>query len=289
MAFQFKTLKDKISEDSIVTLAAAIAFYTAFALPPIIILLMNVLVSLNLNLQEEMLLQIQALAGTEAVDVVSSILSSASERPSLKSVADFWGIGILLFSATIIFAQLQSSLNQVFDVDEKKSTDNIPMIKTLKEIVFRRLICAGMILTFIFVSIVSLMVSAGLSLFADAEQHFWGKILQTFLSLLVFTGLFFSIFKWMPDKKVSMRAALWGGGLTSCLFMIGKVLIGIYLSTAALGSAYGAAGSLVVLFVWVYYSSLIVLFGAEIAHVIEMRYHSTENRSASFSSKAVPA
>lgn len=287
MKFHFSALKEKISEDRIVTLAAAIAFYTAFALPPLILLLMNILVSLNLNLQEEMLIQIEALAGTSAVEVVSAIVSSASETPGLKSVADLWGIGILLFSATVIFAQLQSSVNVIFDVELEQNNKNTPFLKTIQEIVFHRLICVGMLLTFIFVSIVSLIVSAGLSLYADSSQHFWGKLLQTSLSLVVFSVLFFAIFKWMPDKKVSVRSALIGGITTSVLFMIGKFLIGIYLSSAALGSAYGAAGSLVVLFVWVYYSSLIVLFGAEIAHSLELNYSVVERRPLSFSSKAV--
>ena len=166
-------------------------------------------------------------------------------------------------SASAIFAQLQSSLNIIFESEH--FTKQISLKNYLSQFVTRRIICFGMVLTFIFISIVSLLVSGLLSLLASSELEFWMRILQIFGNLIAYSLLFSIILHWMPDTKVSWPASLQGGSLTAFLFMIGKVLIGIYLGHETIGSAYGATGSLMIMLIWVYYSSVIFLFGAEIS------------------------
>ena len=127
----------------------------------------------------------------------------------------------------------------------------------------RRLISFGMVLTFIFISIVSLVVSSLLSLFLPNDLDIWGTLVQSAANLVLLAVLFGAIFKWMPDEEIEKQAIFKGSIITSILFSLGKTLIGVYLGQAAVGSAYGAAGSLIVLLVWVYYSSLIIFLGAE--------------------------
>jgi len=258
-------LKEKLGHDDILTQSAALALYTAFALAPLVILLLTFLSSLGLSLQQQLTSQVRQLMGAEAASVLESIMRNSSEHSA--SAASLWGILVLAVSASVIFAQLQSSLNLIFE-----SKIRLHVELTWKEYIrlylTRRLVCFGMILTFIFISIVSLVISGVLSLFATGHLAFWAKSLQLVGSFLVYSILFAIILHWMPDRKVPWAAAFHGGLITAVLFMVGKVLISLYIGQTAVGSAYGAAGSLVVLLSWVYYSSLIVLLGAEISSIL---------------------
>ena len=187
----------------------------------------------------------------------------ASSQDQSASSANIWGILVLGVSASVIFAQLQSSLNLIFQSGNEAK--EVSMKEYLQQFISRRLVCFGMVLTFIFVSIVSLVISSVLALVFNGQPAFWMQAVQQGGSLLVYSLLFAIILRWMPDRKVPWKAAVRGGLITAFMFMAGKILIGMYLGSAALGSPYGAAGSVIVLLVWVYYSSLIVLLGAEIS------------------------
>ena len=260
---------EKVFKDDLFSQASAIAFYVTFALPPLLILLLTFLSSMNLSLQEQLREQIAGLMGNDAALVLDMIMVNVSKREALGSHLDVIGFGVLFFSASVIFAQLQSSLNIIFEVSNQNKA--ITFIQHGRDFLMRRLVCFGMVLTFVFILIVSLVVSAALSIFLNPSLKFLGELIQNLANFIIFTFLFAAIFKWMPDKAaaISNRAALWGGGITAFLFAIGKFLIGMYLGQSTLGSVYGAAGSLAVLLVWVYYSSMILLFGAEISLVFE--------------------
>lgn len=262
---------EKVFKDDLFSQASAIAFYVTFALPSLLILLLTFLATMNLSLQEQLHEQIAGLMGSDAALVLDMIMANVSKGEVLGSRLDIVGIVILFFSASIIFAQLQSSLNIIFEVTN--SSNKLTVIQQGREFIMRRLVCFGMVLTFVFILIVSLVISAALSIFLTPSLRFLGELIQNLANFIVFTFLFAAIFKWMPDKSaaISTRSALWGGGITAFLFAIGKFLIGMYLGQSTLGSVYGAAGSLVVLLVWVYYSSMILLFGAEISLVFEKR------------------
>jgi membrane protein len=258
---------DKLSRDDILTQSAALALYTIFSLAPLVVLMVFLQSTLNLSLQKELLSQVQYLFGVDAAEVLGTIIDKSKERPDLTGTAGWLGLGALLLSSMAVFGQMQTSLNTIFKKHHRTTQDE-SWYSYIKNFLMRRLISFGMVLTFIFISIVSLVVSSLLSGFYSEETGQLALVLNLLLSFVVFSALFSAIFKWMPDRKIPFSTAVRGGVLTSILFVLGKYFIGLYIGQAAIGSAYGAAGSLVVLLVWVYYSSLIFFFGAEVASVI---------------------
>lgn len=257
-------LHEKFKKDDIFTLSAALALYTAFSLAPLVILLISFLSSLHLDLQVQLVMQVEELIGKEAADVLSVIIEKAAERKELHTLGGWIGSLTLFFSASVIFAHLQNSLNKIFE-SPVVSHKNQHWSAELRHFIAKRLMSFGIVLSFIFISIISLMLSSLLSFVIATEGGLFGEILYIAASLVLFSVLFSAIFKWIPDRTIETRMALGAGLLTGLLFMIGKTLIGLYLGRTAVGSAYGAAGSIIVLLFWVYYSSLIIFLGAEIA------------------------
>lgn len=252
-------------DDEITTRSAALAFYTSLALAPLVILTIVILGALGIDLQKEFVTEVAQTIGDDSAKLLQTIISAANERPDLKSVSGiFAGIG-LLASASFIFVQLQETLNLIFDV-EKKDQTAASRTQIVKDFITIRLFSIGMLMAFIFVLIASLAVSTLISLWSSGEATAIYLIIHNFASFFIFAILFGGIYKWMPDRKISFRHALYGGGITAFLFMIGKILIGLYISGSAAGSAYGAAGSLLVTLLWVYYSGLVMLIGAEVAY-----------------------
>ena len=233
--------KDKVFRHDILTQGAALALFTVFALPPLLILLLTFLSSLQLSLQQPLINEVQGLMGKEAAKVFETIIDSSTKNAD--SNVTVWGFIVLGISASAIFAQLQTSLNKIFE-SEQRAEQERPFKDYVTQFISRRVICFGMVLTFIFISIVSLVISGFLTLFVNGEMHTWFKVLQTIGNLVVYSILFSIILHWMPDRRVPWRAAVKGGTITALLFMVGKVLIGIYLVYESLGSAYGAMGSL---------------------------------------------
>ncbi len=272
----FDYFKKKLFSHDIFTQGAALALYTVFAMPPLVILLLKFLTTLKLSLQEPMIEEVRGLMGNDAAKVLETIIESSKQ--SSDSVT-LWGFLVLGVSASVIFAQLQSSLNLIFEseqVSEVKTTIKVFVLQFIS----RRVICFGMVLTVIFISIVSLIISGFLTVFFSGDQKTFFKIIQTLGNLAVYAVLFSIIFHWMPDRRVPWKAAIQGGFLTSFLFMVGKVLIGIYLVYDSVGSAYGAMGSLGVLLIWVFYSSMIFLVGAQIAATLSRERKSQPNTLA---------
>ncbi len=257
----------KIFKDDIFTQAAALGLYTAFSFAPLVILLISFLSMMHLNLQNQLIEQVRALMGTEAAGVLQMIIEKSSSRKDLGGLSSWIGGATLLFSASVIFVQVQSSMNVIF-ASSSSQDDNLGFYQGVLSFFRRRLVSFGIVLSFIFISIVSLLFSAFLAAIAHYEMSYLAHILSGAMSILVFAGLFSIIFKWMPDTKISTSAALTGGVLTSILFICGKAMIGLYLGQTAFGSAYGAAGSIIVMLIWVYYSSLIIFLGAEVVSLL---------------------
>lgn len=252
-------------EDEVTTRSAALAFYTALALAPLVILLIVVLGALGFDMQKQFIAEAGKTVGDESAKLLSTIISGANERPDLKSISGiFAGLGLLI-SASAIFVQLQDTLNIIFDV-EKKDESHLTKWQKVKNFFTGRLFSVGMLLSFIFILIVSLAVSAAIDAVSTGGETVIWEIIHQLGSFAVFTLLFGLIFKWMPDKPIDYKSAFYGGALTALLFMLGKVLISLYLANSATGSAYGAAGSLLVTLVWVYYSGLVVFVGAELSY-----------------------
>jgi len=260
-----RSVRDFLDDDCM-TRAAALSYYTVFSLPPLLVLILllaGTLLDPN-DVRGGLERQIDALMGPAGGDQVRTMLSHA-ERPGGGLFPTLIGIGALLFGATGAFSQLQSALNRVWEVEPD------PHQGGLKTFLFKRLLSFGMILTVAFLLLVSLAVSAALAAFGGALESFLPaglsapllQVLNLLLSLTVITLLFAAIFKVLPDATVAWRDVWVGAAVTAALFTVGKFLIGLYLGKSNPGEAYGAAGSLALLLLWIYYSSSIMLFGAE--------------------------
>lgn len=266
---KIKLFFEKIGNDDVFTQAAALSYFTALAIAPMVLLLIALLSFMKFDLQEQFLLQTRELIGVEASKVFESIVTAANNRTDLSVPAGWFGAVFLTLSASVVFAQLQSALNIIFKADiTAKKSEKIGMIKSF---VMRRLLSVGILLSFIFISMVSLTVSTVLSYFMNSYQLAGVKLLSTFVNLTVYGILFALLYRWMPDRSAQRSNYIVGGFLTAVMFVIGKTAIGTYLGQTAVGSAYGAAGSLVVLLVWIYYSALVFFLGAEISSLYLMR------------------
>jgi membrane protein len=259
------------SDDDCMTLGAAMAYYSVFSLAPLLLTIISIagLVFGRAAVQNEVAGQIQSLIGSDAAQQVQSMLSHQAQNQSGGIIGTVLGVLTLIFGATGAFAALQDALNKAWHVQPD------PAKGGLRAFITKRVLSFGMILGVVFLMIASLAVSAALA----ALGPFLGGMLPSGLSggvaqaltfvvsFVVITSLFALIFKFLPDGRVQWRDTWVGALLTSILFTIGKTGLGIYLGKAAPGSAYGAAGSLVVIVLWLYYASLIVLFGAEFTKI----------------------
>jgi membrane protein len=259
-------------EDKASRLAAALAYYTAFSLAPLLIIVIAIaaLVFGEQAAQGEIVGQIQGLVGKQGAEAIEEMIEN-SRQPTTGIIATLISFGILLFGATNVFAQLQDALNTIWEVAPKPG---------VKGLVKTRFISFTMILGVGFLLLVSLILSAVLAVLGNylgslvpGIQFFWST-LNFFISFGVITLLFALIYKFLPDVKITWSDVGIGAAITALLFTIGKSLIGLYLGNSSVGSTYGAAGSFVVVLLWVNYSAQILLFGAEFTQVYANRYGS---------------
>ncbi len=256
--------------DDATTLAASLAFYTGLSMAPILILLLWIASWFGDSAQLHLVSQVDRLMGATAAEALHLVLENADNRPDVANAAGWFGLGVLLFSASSVFAQLQHALNLTWGVRARPGLGLMSLVR-------KRLLSMGMVLTIGFLLLVSLALSALLSLLDVASPGDLGvgpellRVANVVVPLVVITGLFGLIFKVLPDVAIGWKEVWVGAFLTAVLFTAGKFAIGLYLGRSDVGSAYGAAGSLVVTLVWVYYASLIVLIGAEVTQVYARR------------------
>jgi len=242
------------------------AFYTILSLAPLVILVIAIvgLVFGHTSAQEQIIYQVRNTVGNVGADAVAEMLKHPP-KPSSGLVASIVGIVTLLFGASGVFGELRDSLNTMWDVQPQGSSGIVGFIK-------QRAVMFGMVLAVGFLLLVSLVISAAMAVIGKyftgflPAPEFVLHLVSDLISLAGIAVLFALIFKYVPDMPISWRDVWLGGLFTSVLFTVGKILIGLYLGKAAVGSAYGAAGSVIAVTVWVYYSSLIFFFGAEFTH-----------------------
>jgi membrane protein len=209
--------------------------------------------------------QLQSLMGPTAGEQIRTIIQQAEQKPHNGLIPMLLGIVGLLLGATGALGQLQKALNRAWNVEPDPNQGG------LKNFLTKRLFSLGMILVIAFFLLVSLVISAALTGMGDRLGGFlpaglsapFLELLNLVISFAVITLLFGALFRVMPDAKISWRSVWVGAAVTAFLFVLGKFLIGFYLGQSNPGQAYGAAGSLAVLLLWIYYSALILLFGAE--------------------------
>ena len=259
------------SHDRAPRLGAALAYYTVFSLVPFLVVVIA-LIGLVLGqeaAQSAILSHIATLVGDQSAAAIKDMIQRA-DQPSTGLVATGLAVVTLLFGASGVFGQLQDALNTVWGVEPKEGRGVWGFIKD-RFLSFVAVLGTGFLL------LVSLILSSALAAFGkwfsgllplpEALLHLFNFV----LSFVVVTGLFALIFKVLPDARVAWRDVWVGALLTAALFTIGKYALGLYLGKSNVASAYGAAGSLVLILVWVYYSAQILLYGAEFTQVYANR------------------
>jgi membrane protein len=255
-------------EDDTMSDASSIAFYTIFSMPAILIIALTIgsaFYERNI-VQDELINQVSRLVGRESAKEIEQILSNAT-LDKTNTIAKIGGVITLIFSATTVFISLQSSLNKIWHIKPKPKNGIIKFS-------LNRLLSLAMVASIGFVLLVSLVIDALLMLFQEFLSHILEGttlyilgLINIIISLGIITVVFGLLFKVLPDAKINWKDVWVGSIVTMLLFTMGKFLIGFYLGNSSFNSAYGAAGSLVIILVWIYYSTTIFLFGAELTAV----------------------
>ncbi|PSB09086.1 ribonuclease BN [Pleurocapsa sp. CCALA 161] len=261
-------------EDNASRIAAALAYYAVFSISPLLVIAIAIAGTFfgQQTAQTQITQQLTDLVGKDGVQPVLMALNNINQ-PEIKGVASLISIGVLLLGASGFFAQLQDALNTVWKVKPQPG-------QGMKIFVRKRISSFLMVLAIGFLLILSLILSAVVSTLSKYQVDYLpgSTILWENLDLIVSLGLmtfiFGLMFKYVPDAKIVWKDVFVGSVMTAILFLFGKFLLGVYLSKGSLGSAYGAAGSLIVLLAWIYYSAQIILFGAEFTQVYSRIYGS---------------
>ncbi len=294
-AFQFvKRAAADFTDDDCMSSGAAIAYYTVFSLPPLLVIVILVAnwfgvshAQIDNVIRQQLGVPTTVMAGGGEASAENGEKSQSSSGPqaaqlatkTLEGEGSVWtkiiGVAVLVFSATGVFAQLQYTLNRVWEVEPDPAQGGI------KAFLMKRIFSLGMVVVIVFLLLVSLVVTTVMEhlvgyVTGGAESGLavaLGVVLNIVMTLLGGTLLFAAMYKVLPDVKMSWRDVWIGAAVTAGLFVVGKTGLGWYLKSADVGSGWGnAAASLVALLVWVYYSSLIVLFGAEVTQVWATEY-----------------
>lgn len=262
------SVKDFTSGES-TGLAAGTAFYTIFSLPALLIIILNIGMTFfsEADFQYEVLIQVEALAGVESRETLEEILDNfdGTEQSGIPNVVAFL---ILAFSATTVFVSLQNAINHIWHIKPKPQ-------KGLIKFAINRLLSFSLVASIGFILLISLILDAVLVIANNYLIEYLidlpinlAAIAHFIVAQVILVVVFALMYKILPDAHVRWKDTWLGAFVTMVLFGIGKYLIGIYLGNSDLGSTYGAAGSLVILLIWVYYSVVIFLFGAQVTYYI---------------------
>jgi membrane protein len=271
----FKETFREWNRDNATRLSAALAYYTVFSLAPLLIIVIAIAGFFfgREAVQGEVVSQLNDLVGQKSAETIQSAIKSASSKPADGIISTVIGVLMILFGASGVFGELQSSLNTIWNVQPKGNRSWWMIIK-------ERFISFSAVLGVGFLLLVSLVVSAVISAvgrYLGGVLPFSEAILQIInfiVSLGIITILFALIYKILPDAKIAWRDVWVGAGITALLFTIGKFLIGFYLGKSTATSAYGAAGAILVILLWAYYTSMILFFGSEFTQVYANQFGS---------------
>jgi membrane protein len=265
-----RTMKE-YGDDNAPFLAAALAYFSVFSLAPMLVILIAVLVFFGQgDAQNTILDEVRQVAGGDAAEMVRTMIQSQADGASGGVIATIVGVVVLLFAATTLFAQLKRSLNIIWGSENDPDTK----LGGVKRLAVARLKSLGLVLAIGALLMIALFLSTVVSAVVNAAGDLlpggpglW-LMLNRLVAFAALVAVFVLIFRVLPNAEVPWRAVLIGSTATAALFVVGSWAFGIYVSNVAVASAYGAAGSLVVLLLWVYVSAQIVLLGGEFTQVI---------------------
>ncbi len=259
-----KAVNGFIRDDAIM-MSASLAFYAALSLAPLLIILVTAAGYFLGDAREHLLEQAALLAGSRTRTVMEIILDNVGERQFTGSLSAVLTGVIVLFSATAVFAHLRKSMNRIWGIEAESRRG------LLYGLIRGRLLSIAMVATVGGVLAISFFASATMNLLIPGTHTLW-RYINHVGSFFVFVLLFAIVFRYLPDIRMRWRDVLGGALVTAFLFEIGKRGISFYLGTSGIGSAYGAMGSLVVMLIWIYYSSVIFFFGVELTYAYTCTY-----------------
>lgn len=266
--YLLKQTAKKGMEDNVMKLSAALSYYTIFSLPPLLIVLISIA---GFFFGEEavrgtLFEQINGFVGNEAASQIQDAIKNVKLSGN-NTFSTILSISILIIGASGVFAEIQNSINFIWGIKAKPKKGFIKFLKN-------RLMSFSMIATLGFLLMVGLVVNTVMDVLSHRLEELFDKdlvylafVLNYLLLFVIITTLFTIIFRALPDGKVALRDCIIGASVTAFLFILGKFAIGFYMGNVAIGSVYGAAGSIVLILVWVYFSAIILFFGAEFTKV----------------------
>lgn len=254
---------ESFSKDDAMSLAAAVAFYTALSFAPLVLLLVTVGGFLGEASQNNLVGFLNSQIGPRAGEVTAAVVENAEAQGEAKNTGR-WVIStaVLIFTASAVFAQLQTSLNRIWGTTAKPRRAWWVWLR-------RRLLSLGMVIVILFILLVAMVLSSVLQRFIPEDRGVWARLGMELVSFVVAALLFAAIFKVLPDVRIAWRDVWLGAAITAALFSVGKFAVSVYMDRGGVGESYGsAAGALIALLVWVYYSCVILFLGAEITQVV---------------------
>ena len=278
----FKLALKGWKEDNCLSMGAALAFYSLLSMAPLLVLVITVagLVIGRDEAHQLLLTQMSGLLGDTGAQGIRTVLESASQdqKGILQTVVSFL---LLVVGATTVFGELQDDLNRIWKCKPEARSGIIAQLR-------KRLLSFGLIVAIGFLLLTSLVVSAAISYMGGnwfGGNEYVARTLEMLASLVVMTGLFALTFKILPERRIAWGDVAFGAFVTAVLFTIGKYLIGLYIGKSAIASQFGAAGTVVVVIVWVYYSSQIFFLGAEFTRAWSLRREQREAANQDFGSE----
>jgi len=260
-------------DDRCLKLSAALAYYTVFSLAPLLVMIIS-LISIFFGkdaIQGQIFSQIKGLVGNQAAAQIQEMIKNV-QLSGKTNTALLIGVVTLVIGSTTIFVEIQDSVNLIWRVKAKPKRGWLKLIKD-------RLLSSSLVISLGFLLLVSLLVNGMVLALSNFMTRYIPRIsvvlisgVNFFISMAVITALFAIIFKVLPDAKIGWKSVRWGAVFTAVLFSLGRYLIGLYIETTATTSTYGAAGSLIVILVWIYYTAAILYFGAEFTQAYANRF-----------------
>ena len=268
-------LRDTISEwqfNEVSLLAASLAYYTVFSLAPLLIIVMMIVGAIfgEEAAKEQIVARMTELVGGQAAEVIATAITNMRTDATGGPFRLIFSLGFLLFGASGIFAQIQDALDRIWEVEPAPKQKIFNFLR-------KRLLSFAMILVIAFLLLVSFISNTILAAFVDVLNTivpgygYWWQLLSLLLTFGVTTFIFGAIFTILPDAEISWRNTVVGAVITAILFLIGQSLFGLFLRQSNFGSAYGVAGSFVILITWVYYAAQVLLLGAVFTKVFAQR------------------
>lgn len=259
-------IKD-IKEKDLLNQSAALSYYCALSLAPFIILALTIFSFLGAEVTDAFSKQITQTIGKDASEIILVIIKTAKEHKEERGISGVLSVFTLFISASAVFAQLKATIVSLFS--EKTSCEVQLPEQSWKDFFKERLFSIGMMVTFIFISLVSLVLSSALPFILSTSEDWLWQSFNFLASFILYAFVFYLVFFYVSNKKANRKNSLIGGILAAFLFVIGRSLISLYLTKSAAGSSYGAAGSLIVLLIWVYYTSFAVFLSGLVTSNLE--------------------